>query len=156
MILYVDLFCEICSQHLSLIGHRDIKTHPGGSCNSHWPEELSLFHERCCLHWDLKCLQQFKLINLFQLFRVTSRILSNQGSHQESQTGTYPELEVSWRRMDGKQGGPELKSSVSDVYLGSWTSASSDVEGVGTYLLFLGVTLAVSYYQQHLLMAHMS
>lgn len=58
--------------------------------------------------------------------------------------------------MDGKRGGPGLKSSVSDVFLGSWTSASSDVEGVGTYLLFLGVTLAVSYYQQHLLMVHMS
>lgn len=47
-VLYVELFCEIRSQHLSL-GHRGIKNHSRHSWNSYW-QRLTLLHERCCFH----------------------------------------------------------------------------------------------------------
>lgn len=62
--------------------------------------------------------QAYKALSAF-------RILSNEGSHQGSQIGTYVGLGVSQRRMDAKQGRPGRKISVRDVTLGSCTSASS-------------------------------
>ena len=154
MILCVDVFRETFSQHLSLVGHRDTKSHPEGSCNSHWPEELSLFHGKVLFSlgsFMTTAVQAYKSLSVFQSntknfkgSRITdwdlprTRRFIEQDEWQTRWTG--------WVKSSGR---------VSDVFSGSWTCCLF-WSGRRGHIITVSRSDALCYYHQHLLMAQMS